>query len=696
MAYGLKYYSEIGDYYGRTVRVEIAEKDYSGTTSEMILTADPIKLAYPGDDNDILKSIFGSELTLNIVSMTDFQYLEFHTSDARRYSIAVKVDGVIDWQGWLLPDLFNEPYIAPPYVVSIKARCGIGELKEINCPQILDTTPDYTINFKDVDFIEPFMLIYRGLEQCSQITEIHENINLYPFTGETDADSPLMNTKIYLSEYANKNWYEAIEDILKAFNARLFLSGGVWRIRRIWERETTMRKWVFTQNNGRTVLDSLTYDTFSPATKLIGKPQNRNLLTGGATLDIEPALKEFTIQNKFGIHTNLFANSDFSDVTQIEDINDQLVPSTINSINDWIVPPEKDGSRLKNYLIPSLGYIKYSDLVYRRYYYEEPYMLIPTQGLNEYNTRIQQTLQTFDFPIFTESEKTKMQGFVFSAGIGVWGNSNINKKAAITSEIKATSGSTVQYLKRESDGTYSWTTTESRIPFTVEVFENINEPLFAKVEILTGLPLLSDTTICITLINLAAEEPATTAPASGFAIQYPVFRLFESYYGVDFSLYPSDVNNNFNINSNNVRVPSPLELITGDLPDIPNNINIWKGGLRFSNNSPTSLWHNKGETTEISLVAMHALFYGALKFIPQFKLKLQIMAEDVNFDNNIVDYQVLPKEYICNSLEYKYRDCILDGTFLEIGNWTGGEWILETGVWNKDGVWTPTGIWKSI
>lgn len=142
MAYGLRYYGEFKDRFNNTVRIEIDKKDYSGAASEMIFAADPGTISYPGTDTDVFKSIFGSELKINLISETDFQYTELSTSDARGFKIRKKIGGVTKWTGWILPDLYSEPYTAAPYTVSISARCGLGELKELDVPDEIQNIYD--------------------------------------------------------------------------------------------------------------------------------------------------------------------------------------------------------------------------------------------------------------------------------------------------------------------------------------------------------------------------------------------------------------------------------------------------------------------------------------------------------------------------------------------------------------------------
>ena len=85
--------------------------------------------------------------------------------------------------------------------------------------------------------------------------------------------------------------------------------------------------------------------------------------------------------------------------------------------------------------------------------------------------------------------------------------------------------------------------------------------------------------------------------------------------------------------------------------------------------------------------------YNAFYYQPQFKLSLPILSENIKFDSSIVDYQVLPKKYVCNSAKIDVRQGIFNGTFIEFGAWEGADWILKDGTWNDDGVWQDDELW---
>ena len=69
----------------------------------------------------------------------DGEFLELYTSDPKEFLVTVDVEGGTGyddrpWIGYISPELYSEPDIAPPYDVQITATDGLGELKLMTIP----------------------------------------------------------------------------------------------------------------------------------------------------------------------------------------------------------------------------------------------------------------------------------------------------------------------------------------------------------------------------------------------------------------------------------------------------------------------------------------------------------------------------------------------------------------------------------
>ena len=90
-----------------------------------------------GDKKDDLL-IVGSRLSFTMVGMSqsDGQYLDLFTGDETRYRVTQEDEnGVLIWQGFLLPDSYSEPYTNSPILVDFTATDGLGRLKGKYLPE---------------------------------------------------------------------------------------------------------------------------------------------------------------------------------------------------------------------------------------------------------------------------------------------------------------------------------------------------------------------------------------------------------------------------------------------------------------------------------------------------------------------------------------------------------------------------------
>ena len=659
MSYGLKYYGTFKNYFDETITVNIYGRDYSGISEEVLFAeGQECIVSYPGDDTNIYNPIFGSQAKVTMISETDFQFIDLHTSDARGYRLDVLKNGSLDWRGWIIPDLFSEPYIAPPYPVTITARCGLGELKERDIPETMTKLLKTTDLVVDIDsFVNLYTIIGNGLLGIDTDLPLNDCINVHHVLSATVNDSALYDTYIDLSSYEGLNYYEAISDILKTFGARIYQQNGEWWIVRIKELEQTLtvRKWTLnSQNNNSFVLNETKLTTF-----LIGRPAQSDIVNNSPSLDILPAWKEFNIIQKVERKGSLLKNSDFSEWEGLyEDNRDEPVDF---KIKEWkesepdllSLQFEQDGSK---FAVFNASTNKDSATPY-----------------------IEQTIDNIEV---TTGQRLKFN-FVIKV---LKGNFNITASDFYI-VIKTTGLPFDYYLVVNEDNDLEWTTDENiaRSNILIEDFPietKKRQTQFESVE-LTTPGVLSEGSISVKIYNDAynssrlAIKEASCKVLDRNEVEYPDI---ETKYSV--------------INPNNIYIADDIEVIGGDLKDIPNNRHIWKNYYAESDGNPTVDWNETGETDDYPLLQILVNDYKSRFFQPQFKLSLPILSQNIQFDSCIVDYQILPKKYICNSAEINYRTNIFDGIFIEFSRWENAVWILETGFWNSEGIWIDSETWN--
>ena len=238
MAYGDRYTLYSSDVFERKFKVQIQQKDYIGK-SESIIGAEgsPVTIGFEGTSGtnvnkyDPIKSMYCS---LTIYSQIDFQFIELFTSDADKYKVIVSIyenNQYVPWFiGYVEPDIYEEPYIMPPYEVTIRAVDGLVRLKDSNFE---NTGLNDTENLLNI------------LLWCLNQTNLELDLETFGSIYETrmtdiDQDSVFLYTYVKLLAFTNDNSpisiYKVIENILTVFGCSLIQYKGRWVIGRIDER----------------------------------------------------------------------------------------------------------------------------------------------------------------------------------------------------------------------------------------------------------------------------------------------------------------------------------------------------------------------------------------------------------------------------------------------------------------------------
>ena len=88
MSYGLKFELFYEDLAQRKLKLEILQKDYSGTVYPFIGTGNPVTIEWKGKD-DVHTPIIGSRCIINLFVTDDTQYDNFFESDEREYKVKI-------------------------------------------------------------------------------------------------------------------------------------------------------------------------------------------------------------------------------------------------------------------------------------------------------------------------------------------------------------------------------------------------------------------------------------------------------------------------------------------------------------------------------------------------------------------------------------------------------------------------------
>lgn len=225
MAYGLKYYKDLAHPDGKVVRLEILEKDYSGASKSIGPVCQSLRLDIQGD-TEIDAPIVKTSLSMTFVDAPDHEeaatkkcgnWDEFYTSDATLWRVVVKVKKAQGtafttiWTGYITPDSYTE-VLTYRGSVTIVARDNIGHMNDFPF---------------DAEGDENGMISLRELveDAWAKIENPMEVI----FFGQDwllSEGVPAFNTRMNVSAFEGKTWFEALESALYGYGATLRWIGG--------------------------------------------------------------------------------------------------------------------------------------------------------------------------------------------------------------------------------------------------------------------------------------------------------------------------------------------------------------------------------------------------------------------------------------------------------------------------------------
>lgn len=210
-SYGTIYEFRFGDINGDDVDIFIAKKNYTGSVTRRALGRTPIlKRERSGN-------ILGTSLEIYAECRVDGEFAQLYTSSADEFRVEVYKRQNLLWRGFVSPELYSEPDIAPPYDVQIIATDGLGELKDALFSQNLLSLHNHLDNILEhTGLVLPIGIV-------SSLSWDDQQVNHSPYTLLTD-------TGIDLSNRIDDSCYDVLQDILRSLNACITQQDGGWLV----------------------------------------------------------------------------------------------------------------------------------------------------------------------------------------------------------------------------------------------------------------------------------------------------------------------------------------------------------------------------------------------------------------------------------------------------------------------------------
>ena len=218
------------------------------------------------------------------------EFSEMYTSDPRHFLVEVgrgddgEGETFLIWTGYVTPEIYSEPYIAPPYDVRICANDGLGELKLYDWEAVGTKTLKSTIE----TLLEATGAEYAGIFVASSIK-----------TSSGTAPGFFDDVYIDLDYMAGKSYYDVLQVVLESLDADIMQYDGHWLI----IRETDATPKVISPSSAAVNIEAVRIDGLTSYTsalynvvKTIGKMGVADLWPiGYMTRSVQPAKKKVTV-----------------------------------------------------------------------------------------------------------------------------------------------------------------------------------------------------------------------------------------------------------------------------------------------------------------------------------------------------------------------------------------------------------------
>lgn len=234
MAYAVHFRFQWRSNNDNVYKIEILQDGYSGSVVQRPLGGAP---QLRRNSNG---AICGTSLEFLAQAQVDGEFASLYTPSATAYRVDLYQNSTLIWQGYITPELYSEPYIAPPYNVKVTATDNLGELK------LSDYAPQ---GRQTIATLLTYILGSTGLS-----FPVHWLSKMRPSSSVavSAADAP-SSVRISLDQpMEGKTKYDALKAILDTYHAIIVQYNCSWLIVRETDLEALRSGSTFTAPDGST------------------------------------------------------------------------------------------------------------------------------------------------------------------------------------------------------------------------------------------------------------------------------------------------------------------------------------------------------------------------------------------------------------------------------------------------------------
>lgn len=304
VSYGIFRFMNFCDVDETPITINIYRKQFAGPAVEVTHgDSSPVKISYKNSAEDPFTPIWSMECQIRFISDVNFNLSDIYTNDQREFKAEVIKDGVTKFIGFVIPDSCVEPFMPPPYPVTIRAVDGLSDLKKVTYPLPSGSKTNLRQKFTDIlSFCFNKTDLYLPIETVCNLYEVKMSSGLN--------DDPLYQASMNPLRFAHDNGfiyniYEVLEAICTAWGGHVCQVNGAWTFIRTTELALeVVRKRVY--NNKGVFQRGENLATRS----LAGIGQISEVIAGGE-ISIGNAYKRVDAVLEFGTMPSLIYNGDF-------------------------------------------------------------------------------------------------------------------------------------------------------------------------------------------------------------------------------------------------------------------------------------------------------------------------------------------------------------------------------------------------
>lgn len=314
--YGPRYVLDFDDVQSRPLGLAIQNRNYEGTPEPICGGGGPVSIQYADQGIDKYALLVESKATLSLLADTSSKYLAFFSEDEREHRVDVTYKGLLFWRGFILPDVYNEPFIAPTYEVQVWASDGLGTLKHYAYTDpngnpftgersLLDVVFD-CLDRLDLDL--PFISMVDVYEASMFETEDLQDPS--PIISDPLSQA-VVDTESFLDEKGTPlDCEKVLTRCLEHFGARIYQDRGHWKVECIDAKRGPV--WATTYSPDRAFVS---YALVNPILDIVPPTADGLIWIGGdQQREIVPAYKKTVVRSELQIKENIIPGGDLRPV----------------------------------------------------------------------------------------------------------------------------------------------------------------------------------------------------------------------------------------------------------------------------------------------------------------------------------------------------------------------------------------------